>query len=39
MNQKDILTAPKVSESLPCGVGYKPLTVGAFNIKRWRQLK
>jgi hypothetical protein len=30
MNQSEILTAPKVSESHPNGVGYKPLTVGAF---------
>lgn len=32
MNQKESLTAPKVSESLLYGVGYKPFTVGALSF-------
>lgn len=32
MIQKEILTAPKVNESIPYGVGYKPFTVGALSL-------
>ena len=39
MNQKELLTAPEVSESLLCGVGYKPLSEGAFNLSKMKDIE
>jgi hypothetical protein len=34
MNQTESIIAPKVNESIPYGIGYKPFTGGALYLKK-----